>query len=344
MSRKTDPKRAKIEDVANAADVSIMSVSRAMRGVEGISQNKRKEILKIARRLGYYPNKVAVSLAASSSNLIGVSVPTLFGTVFSEIYNGMRLRLEKAGFATVIDISDYSLQHEEEWVERMISWQPAGIVLSGVTHSNRVRQQLVKAKIPVLEIWDYTDDPIDLCIGVNHKKAGLEMGQHLNQMGYSNPAYVGINSGKDIRADKRLAGLEQSFENAGKSFYCYERSSNSATFETGFSATATLLNSSKTTPDIICYLNDNMAFGGLMYCEQNGLDCPEQIGIVGYNGLGINNVLKKRITTSLTPRVKIGEDGASLLIAKILGAKTKRSISLPVTIDPGQTTRRIIDQ
>ncbi len=336
MPQKQKPK---IEDVAQAAGVSIMSVSRAMRGVEGISQKKREQILKIARRIGYYPNNVAVSLAASSSNLVGVSVPTLFGTVFSEIYDGMRSTLEKSGFATIIDVSDYSISHEEAWVERMISWQPAGLVLTGVDHSERTRDALRRAKIPVLEIWDYTEDPIDLCVGVDHLKAGAQMGTHLTELGYKNPAYVGVQSGKDPRADRRFQGLEQSFDDADCQFCAQDRDAISATFEAGFKATERLFEDETINPDVICYLHDNMAFGGLMYCEQNGISCPEDIGIIGYNGLAINEVLAKRITTAITPRYKMGQDSASLLIAKILGAKTKRTISHPVIIEEGQTTR-----
>lgn len=330
--------KATIEDVAAAAGVSIMSVSRAMRGVEGISQVKREQILKVARRLGYYPSNVAVSLAASSSNLIGISFPTLFGTVFSEIYDGMRSTLEKSGFATIIDVSDYSLSHEEAWVERMISWQPAGLVLTGIDHSERTRSALRRARIPVLEIWDYTDDPIDLCVGIDHVEAGFQMGKHLISLGYKNPAYVGIERGKDPRADRRLLGLEKSFLSANIHFCAQDRHAKIATFEAGFTATSRLLENDNSTPDIIYYLNDNVAFGGLMYCEQNGIRCPDNIGIVGYNGLAINDVLGKRITTTITPRYKMGQDSASLLIAKIQGAKTQKTISHSVTIDPGQTT------
>lgn len=332
-------KRARIEDVAEKAGVSIMSVSRAMRGVEGISQSKREEILKIARNIGYYPNRVAVSLAASSSNLIGVSVPTLFGTVFAEIYDGMRASFEKAGFATVIDITDYSLAHEEAWVERMISWRPAGLIISGVDHSETTRERLLKSNIPVLEIWDYTPNPIDLCVGIEHLDAGANMGKYLTDLGYTSPAYVGVAQGKDSRADRRLAGLSKSFVASGGSFIHIERSSKDTSFESGFLATIQLMKEVKEKPDVICYLNDNMAFGGLMACEQLGLNCPDDLGIAGYNGLNINKVLQKRITTSVTPRRKMGEMGAQKLIAKILGARIEPVANLPVNIDIGQTTR-----
>lgn len=334
--RKND--RSRIEDVAKAAGVSIMTISRAMRGVEGVSQKKREEILRIADRLGYSPNKIAVSLAASSSNLIGVSVPTLFGTVFSEIYDGMRPAFEKAGFAIMIYVTDYSLESEEEWVERMIAWRPAGLILSGVDHSQLTLERLANAKIPVLEIWDFNENPIDLCVGIDHVQSGVSMGQHLVQLGYTRPAYVGLIRGKDTRSEGRLTGLTQVFMDNGIHIAHIERSSPTSSFENGFIATERLLSNVQAPPDVICYLNDNMAFGGLMACERFGLRCPEDIGIVGYNGLNINTVLHKRITTTLTPRLEIGETGARLLIAKILGAITENAIEMPVKIDTGKTT------
>ncbi|MEM8812007.1 MAG: LacI family DNA-binding transcriptional regulator [Pseudomonadota bacterium] len=98
--------RAKIEDVARVAGVSIMSVSRAMRGVDGVSAASRQRILAIARDLGYTPSRVAGSLAGATSNLIGISVPTLFDAVFAEIIEGMRASVLHAGYETIIETSD----------------------------------------------------------------------------------------------------------------------------------------------------------------------------------------------------------------------------------------------
>jgi LacI family gluconate utilization system Gnt-I transcriptional repressor len=331
--------KIRIEDVAEAANVSIMSVSRAVRGVEGISFKKREEILQIARNLGYYPNSVAVSLAASNSNMIGVSVPTLFGTVFSEIYSSMRTRFEKAGYVTMIDITDYNKKHEEEWVERMIAWRPAGLILTGVSHSEKTKERLLKSKIPVLEIWDIANEPVDICIGVDHFKAGETMGDYLVDFGYKKPAYVGIALGKDIPADRRLSGLNQSFNRINSSVNYIDRSAKNSSFESGYNATLNLMSGEGEKPDVICYLNDNMAFGGIKACENLEFNCPESIGIVGYNGLDINSVLQQKITTSITPRRKMGEQGADLLVGKIHGVVTPSIVELGVNIVPGNTTK-----
>lgn len=332
---------AKIEDVAKEAGVSIMSVSRVMRGVEGVSAAKRTEIRRIARRLGYSPNRVAGSLAAANSTLIGISVPTLFEAVFAEILDGMRSIFNKAGLQTIVETTDYIESYEEKWVERMISWQPAGVILSGVYHSKTTMERLRNAGIPTLEIWDYTDNPIDMCIGVNHLSAGYDMGRHLVELGYRKPAYVGVSLNRDPRAEDRFNGLTQAFAEVGSNIYPNSRLATAASFEGGFLGTAEILDNASEQPDVVCFLNDHMAFGGTMECERRGLDVPDDIGIVGFNGLNINEVLPKQITTSITPRTLMGANGAKMLVSKISGAKTDQSILMPVEIFTGDTTRRI---
>lgn len=328
----------KIEDVAQIAKVSIMSVSRAMRGVEGVSESKRDEIIQIARKIGYHPSNAAAILAAASSPLIGVSIPTLFGTVFAEIYNNMRATFEHGGFQTIFDVNDYSEENEEAWVERMISWRPAGLILTGVDHTTKTRRLIKAAGIPTLEIWDYSQKPIDMCVGIDHYKAGHLIGNHIAQLGYKNPAYIGVNTGRDKRSENRFNGMRDAFSKHSIKFCKIDSSSNTATFETGMIATEKLLTWMENPPDVIFYLNDNMAFGGTMCCDKLGIKIPKEIGIVGCNDLNINTVLNRQISTTITPLATMGAIGARNLIAKISGARVQRSLALPVTIKNGQTT------
>ncbi len=331
--------RAKIEDVAREAGVSIMSVSRAMRGVEGLSLKKRTEILKIAKRIGYEPSSVAGSLAAENSTLIGISVPTLEDAVFSEIFDGMRPVFNNAGFQTVFDTTEYQPKREERWIDRMISWRPAGIVLSGVDHSKSARRKLKNSGIPTLEIWDYSADPIDLCVGVDHYEIGYAMARHLLDLGYERPAYVGVEYQRDQRADKRMDGFRDAFEAEGHLLVGNVRLEEAVSFEAGKQGLIRVLETVSKPPDVVYFLNDHMAFGGMQECDSRGISVPDDLGIVGFNGLNINNVLPKQITTSITPRTLMGSTGSSLLVAHILKAANQKCVALPVKIFPGDTVR-----
>ncbi len=333
----TDGPVVKIEDVAAAAGVSIMSVSRAFRGVEGVSEATRNRILTLAGEMGYVPSRLAGSLAQATSNLVCISVPTLFDAVFAEIIGGMRETLLHAGLETIIETTDYDPEREGAWVARMIEWSPAALVISGVDHAPEAVARLRESNVPVLEIWDAATKPIDLNVGIDHWAAGFEMGRHLVETGYRRPAYIGIPKGRDPRAEKRRAGLAQAFSQAGTELVDI-RIASAPSFEAGHEGATQALRAIPV-PDVLCFLNDHLAIGGLMACDAAGVDVPGDVGIAGFNGLNINNVLPRRLTTSVTPRALMGKTAARLLVAAIQGVRTRAQVTMPVEIEPGATTR-----
>ncbi|MEM7445272.1 MAG: substrate-binding domain-containing protein [Pseudomonadota bacterium] len=332
-----DVATTKIEDVAAAAGVSIMSVSRAFRGVEGVSETTRARILTLAAEMGYVPSRLAGSLAQATSNLVCISVPTLFDAVFAEIIDGMRETLSHAGLETIIETSDFDLAREAAWVERMVEWSPAALVLSGVDHAPEVPARLGSAGIPVMEVWDTSSHAIDLCVGINHRAAGYDMGRHLVELGYRSPTYIGITAGRDTRSEKRIAGMRAAFGEANLAL-AEIRIDARPSFEAGHAGAIKAL-ARTSAPDVMCFLNDHLAFGGLTACDSAGVAVPGQIGIVGFNDLNINNVLRPRLTTSSTPRTQMGQTAALTLVAAIKGVRGDTRIVMPVDLLDGATTR-----
>ena len=266
--------------------------------------------------MGYAPNRIAGSLAAATSNLIAISVPTLFDAVFAEIVDGMREPLMRAGLETMIETSDYDPSREEAWVERMLAWSPAAIVVTGVDRSEAVRDRLRNAPFPVVELWDAAESPIDLNIGVDHYQAGYAMGRHLVRLGYRRPAYVGVMAGRDPRAEKRRKGVLDAFMTVDAPFVDEVRINNAPSFKAGFDGAMAVITGSQS-PDLIYLLNDHLAFGGMAACAEAGKLVPDDIGIVGFNDLGINAVLARTLTTSRTPRAQMGLSAARLVVSRI---------------------------
>jgi LacI family transcriptional regulator, gluconate utilization system Gnt-I transcriptional repressor len=91
--------------------------------------------------------------------------------------------------------------------------------------------------------------------------------------------------------------------------------------------------------DVVFFLNDHIAFGGMMAAERAGLNVPNDLGIVGFNGIDLNHVLARPITTMSTPRRQMGLVGARHLLARLSGIAPPRNTHLPCTLCPGQTTR-----
>lgn len=177
---------------------------------------------------------------------------------------------------------------------------------------------LKRTGVPTLEIWDYTTDPIDVCVGIDHRAAGFEIGQYVAGLGYRNPVFVGISKGQDQRADSRLAGVRDAFTQVDPDIQVpAKRPEALKSYHAGFDSTMKLLEAQR--PDVIFYLNDHMAFGGMMAAQRYGLSVPDDIGIVGFNSLDITNVLPVALTTVSTPRRVMGIIGARALLARIHG-------------------------
>lgn len=341
QTRSRRRKAARIEDVAAVAGVSAMTVSRALRGVDGVSERKRAEILRIATRLNYVPNSNARSLAVANSNLIGISLPTFANDVFADILSGMRGTFENAGFSTVIDTTEYRETTELAWVERLLSWRPAAVILTGIDHHPQVRERLRAGRVPTLEIWGHSEDPIDLCVGIDHAAAGELIGSRMVELGYRAPAFVGAPAGRDTRADLRVTGLNRAFADVAEMPVQELRPAldDASAFEVGFAALNALLETDRALPDVVFFLNDHMAFGGLMACERHGLSVPMDMGLVGFNALPMTRVLPVSLTTVRTPRTQMGIMGAQRLLARIHGVTPPRSTALPVQVIEGGTTR-----
>lgn len=340
MSRKRTTAHVSLQHVADRAGVSAMTVSRALRGLEGVSERRRAEIVKIARRMNYFPNNNARSLVVANSNLVGISFPTLFNDVFADMLEGMRMTFERAGLTTVIDTTSYDREVELALISRLMSWHPAAIVLTGNDHHRSVRKKLRKAGIPTLELWDISQDPIDICVGIDHFDAGLRIGRYAVDLGYDNPGFVGILPGRDTRADKRRSGIDAAFRQFGQAApmaHSIQEDSNS--FMAGKLGTMELM-SRQAPPDILFYVNDHLAFGGLSACQTLGIRVPEDVGLIGFNSLDLTTVLPLSLTTMSTPRRQMGIVAAQNLISRIKGVRPARTVSLDVRIIEGGTTRR----
>ena len=162
------------------------------------------------------------------------------------------------------------------------------------------------------------------------------MGQHVCDLGYRQPAFVSTPLGHDIRADARLEGVRDVFAQAGVGAVEAARPQLGNAFSTGYNGMLDLL--SKTRPDVVFFLNDNMAFGGMMACQERGLSVPKDIGIAGFNGLDLTSVLPIKLTTVQTPRHLMGVTGARNLLARMNGVSVLRSTELDVKLVAGETT------
>lgn len=297
--------RPTMDDVAERAGVSQMTVSRVLSGKGYISSEVRDRVNLAASEIGYVQNRLARGLRSEQSSLIAVVLPTLGNTVFTEALSGITDALTAQGFRPVFGLTEYSEDREYELVRDLLSWRPSGIVLAGLEHSDQTRKAIDASGVGVAEIMDIDGEPISTAFGLSQKAAGQITAQHMLDRGHRRFIYVGSQSGADLRAGKRLEGFRQTVREAGGTMMSEIISTLPSSMIEGRRMTAEILSGTQR-PDAIYYSNDDLAAGGIMHCLAEGVTIPDDIAMAGFNGLPYLDALPIQLTTIKTPRYDIG--------------------------------------
>jgi LacI family gluconate utilization system Gnt-I transcriptional repressor len=329
--------KANLEDIAKAAGVSKMTVSRVLRDASGFSDDTRERVLAAARRLNYVPNRLAAAFGSDlAGTLVGMCVPRLTSGLFGHVLDGVDRALSRLGFQLMIGANNYSAEEEEAWIRQVVSWRPAGLVLSGRLHTPGTVELLRNAALPVVEIWDLTTTPIDVSVGFSHFDCGAEMAQHLVQRGRRKVGYVGALARADLMGQTRLEGLTAALARAGRPLAASEILHDAPGFYAGYYGLETLL-SRRRDLDAVYFHNDEMAIGGLAYCQSGGIRVPDDLGIAGWGGMEAASILPRRLTTTIVPTTAIGKAAAEVLVARVRGEAVQDVTVVPTRLAPGET-------
>lgn len=336
-------KKSKISlaEVAKAAGVSKMTASRVIRNEGGFSEKTRAKVIAEVDRLGYLPNRLATVFAGDgASTFVGVSIPELGNEVFSQVLEGIDRKLGSFGHQAVLGLTEHALEQEEKWIETVLSWQPAGLIVTGRSHSPKAIQMLKSAAIPVVELWDLNSNPLDMCVGLNHFDSGYDMGRYLTGLGYSNIGYVGTHHDTANAASDRLSGFSKAVDDAQGTLSKKLLLKDTPGFYTGYYGAEQLL-AAHDNIEVIYFQNDNMAVGGYQYCKKLGMDVPNDIGIAGWGDLPIASIQDYRLTSVAVPHLRVGSLAAEMVLSQVNGLPTTRTRDVGSVLIPGTTVKKI---
>lgn len=340
MNKHSKNNKISLAEVARAAGVSKMTASRVLRGEGGYSEKTREKVMAQVDLLGYLPNRLATVFAGDqTSTFVGVSIPDLGNEVFAQVLEGIDRKLGSFGYQTVLGLTQHTHAEEESWIRTVLSWQPAGLILTGRSHSARSLEMLRNSGLPVVEIWDLNSSPLDMSVGINHFDAGFDMGRFLIGHGYRSLGYVGTSHDTANAATARLEGFSKAVEDGGGRVRKQLCLHDTASFYPGFYGTEQLLASAN---DVECifYQNDSMAFGGLQFCTARGMRVPDEIGIAGWGDLPIASVLQQRLTSMHVSHLKLGQSAAEMMIGRLSGEPISSYLDIGFHLIPGTTVRQ----
>lgn len=326
--------RTTLRDVAQLAGVSEISVSRVMRNAPNISDTLREKVITAANALSYTPNRVAGALRNQSSNLVAVVLPSMSNEVFSAVLDGAESVLAQHGLNAVLGLSEYDQDRELQVVRELLSWSPKGIILTGLHHGDTIRGMIEQQGIPVVQIMDIEGSPLGSAVGISHTRAAQAAADHLYETGFRRIGYIGAWRERPGRSRARRLAFEARLQTLGVPLIAAKIAQQRSSALVGARATADL-RAEHPGIDAIFYANDDLALGGLFHAMSEGISVPEDLGLLGFNGIEIGKATPTPLSSVETPRYDMGVRAAEILLDATL---EQQVVDLNFNVFRGGTT------
>ena len=320
-----------IEDVARAAGVSAMTVSRVMNGEKNVRDSTRAAVREAIERLRYSPNTAARSLAAGQATHIGLLYANPSDAYLSQFLVGALEGARRAGCHLVIEACEYEQESEQaEAARRFATTQVEGVILPPpLSESVPILTELAAAEIPVVTVAMGRLYENALNIRIDDFGAAREMTDYLLGLGHRR---IGLIKGSltQIASSERERGFKAALEAAGLDPEDAPIEQGDFTFRSGLAAAERLLDRSDP-PTAIFASNDDMAAAAVSVAHRRGLAVPDDISIVGFDDTAPATTVWPELTTVRQPVSAMSEAALDLLLADL---RSRRSGA-----DTGQAER-----
>lgn len=318
-------KEITIYDLARKLNISIATVSRALKDDPVVSKKTKKRIADLAQELGYRSNHFARNLRTSRTNTIGVIIPRINSYFMSAVIAGMENVANSEGYNLIISQSSESSEKERANAATLFNSRVDGLLVSLAYDTDSLShfEPFTRKKIPLI-FFDRTADQKDgTCIQINNLKAAYEATTHLISQGRRRIVHITATLKRNVYID-RLQGYKQALADQHIAFREDYVIVGNLSQEAGADAAA-IIREMKPLPDAVFVANDNGAVGCMTALKQMGIRIPEDIAFVGFNNDPVSTVIEPNLTTVNYPGYEMGQIAARNLIDHLNGASSIHS-------------------
>ena len=328
-----------LEEIAKLADVSRSTVSRVINNDPHVSEETRSRVLQIIQDVGFQPNRAASSLAGGRMRIIGLVIPTGVTRLFTDPYFLYLIQ----GITDTCNVEDYGLMlwlADPEYERRMInqivhSNLVDGVIVSSMLTSDPLIVALARSGVPYVLVGRHPAESSASYVDADNVNGAYQAVSFLIQHGFRRVATITGPQDTIVGVD-RLAGYRAALEENDLDFEENLVVEGDFTEESGYRATIKLLDVS---PNGIFAASDAMATGSLRCLRDSGLRVPEDVAVIGFDGLPSSASTHPPLTTVKQPITRMGTVAAHTLIEQIEKKEPHpRHIVLPVELIVRQST------
>jgi LacI family transcriptional regulator len=314
-----------IYDLANELNISIATVSRALKDDPVVSKKTRKKIFELAEKRGYRSNHFARNLRIQKTNTIGVIVSKLTSYFQASAISGIEKIANSEGYNLIISQSSETSKKEAASARTMFDSRVDGLLVSLAFDTNTLEHfdQFFSKKVPVIFYDRVIEHASSTCVIIDNVKAAYEATKHLIEQGCKRIVHITAPPQQNVYTD-RLRGYRQALADYNLAFSEEDVIIGNLSMEAGVEAANTIL-SMEPKPDGIFVANDNCAAGCMMALKQKGVLIPQDIAFCGFNNDPVSRVIEPNLTTVSYSGFEIGQVAAQQLINHLRGMSTIHS-------------------
>jgi DNA-binding LacI/PurR family transcriptional regulator len=317
-------KRVTIKDVAKALNISVATVSRAMRNAADVNCVTRQRVLAYTGEVNYEPSFIAQSLVKQSTKIIGVIVPSINSNYFSQALSGMTDVAEEQAYHVMICQSNEQVEIENRSIRKLLSCSIDGLLISFSKNTPNADglKQLREQNLPLV-MFDRIIKGLDCSkVIVDEYEGAFKAVEYLIHKSCRKIAHLGGPVDLSVSYQRKqgyLDALQKHHIPVNPNLIAHSKS-----FEEDAIYALQKIMKSEQLPDAIFCINDLSAITAIRYLAKKGFKIPGDIKVVGFNNDPVSGIAEPSLTTVMQPGYEVGKLAMGVLIDEITGKrKTK---------------------
>jgi LacI family transcriptional regulator len=321
-------KHVSLKDLARELNVSISTVSRALKDHPDISTEMREKVKRLASSCHYTPNPLAMGLLKQETRMIGVIVPDLVTHFYASVISGIESYAKEKGYFILIASSNESFQKEKKSIENLLKARVEGLIIcmSKETKETAHFESLLDQDIPFVFFDRVCMQDKVSCVTADNREASEKITRHFYEQGYRRIAFISGPEQLNI-SKERLEGYITGLKSCNLSVEQDLIEQCDLSPDSAKEAMNRLLCLPKP-PDAVFGINDTVAFAVMKEIKQHGLKIPEDIGLIGFTDEFHSTVVDPQLTSVMHPTFKMGRKVAGLFFEHLEKTNTPRIVTL----------------
>lgn len=322
-----------LKQIAKAAGVSLSTTSRALNGKMDVSKETREKVLEMANKLGYLPNRSALSLKKQKTYAIGVIVEDNSNPFWSEVLKGIENSAREYGYHIILTNTDRNYRNEVENIKLLLERRVDGLLIVPNQEKYDDLMELKERGIPFVIMGRHVEGLGTPVVYTDDVNGGYTATKHLIKRGCKKIAFIGAQP-YNTASIERCKGYKLALKEAGIEINSslIKISTNSIRngvmeVESSYEHLRELLNDKVKFDGVFAY-NDLMAFGVVKALKEADILIPNEVKVIGYDDIFYASIITPRLTTMRTKKQLMGKTAFELLLKPNTKSKIVLSANL----------------